>query len=157
MRNQTLIIIAAVGLLLAPLAMADETLAIIVNKNSPLENVTSSELVKIFRGEKSKAPDGTRFTVVMREPRSPEREAALRGIYQMSDQEYQKYFLQATFTGAVQAAPKKVTGASGVKSYISNNAGGIGYVKPGDVDGSVKVLKIDGKAPGESGYKLPND
>jgi hypothetical protein len=37
---------------------------------------------------------------------------------------------------------------------ISNLQGAIGYVRADEVDASVKVLRVDGLAPGDSGYRL---
>jgi ABC-type phosphate transport system substrate-binding protein len=129
-------------------------LAIIVNKSCSLDNVSRAELVKIFKGEKSKNPDGAKYVIIMRDSGSPERSAALRGIYSMSDAEYEKYFLQATFAGTVQAAPKVLTSSTGVCQFISSSPGAISYVGGGDADSSVKVVKVDGKAPGDAGYPL---
>jgi len=144
-------------LLGASLARADDKaddLAIVVGKNSTLSNVTLAELVKILREEKGKNADGVKFIVLAREPGSVERAAALKGIYQMTDAEYQKYFLQATFVGAVQAAPKVVSGAAATRQFVAANPGAIGYLRGSDVDDSVKVLKVDGKGPGDAGYGL---
>ena len=129
-------------------------LAIIVGKNSPLNNVTSEELAKIFRAEKPKGPDGVRFVITMREASSTERAAALAQIYKFGEDEYSKYFLQASFVGLVQSAPRALNGAGTVKQFVSITPGAIGYLRASDVDDSVKVLKVDGKAPGDDGYSL---
>jgi ABC-type phosphate transport system substrate-binding protein len=131
-----------------------DDLAIVVNKNSTLDNVTQAELVKILREEKSKSADGVRFVVLAREPGSAERSAALKSIFQMTEAEYQKYFLQATFVGAVQAAPKVVSGAAATRQFVAGNPGAVGYLRGSDVDDSVKVVKVDGKSPGDAGYSL---
>lgn len=132
---------------------AGDVLAIVTNKSTPLDSVTMPELLKIFREEKNRAGD-VRLVVAMREPGSPERAAALKYIYNLSDSEYSKYFLQATFTGAVQAAPKKVTGAAGMKAFVAGTPGAVGYIKASEVDDSVKVIKVDGKAPTDAGYPI---
>ncbi len=129
-------------------------LAIIVNKNSALDNVTSEELVKIFRAEKAKGPDGVRFAVTTREAGSAERAAALSQIYKMDVDAYSKYFLQATFVGLVQSAPRPLNGSATSKQFVSVTPGAISYVRGSDTDDSVKTLKVDGKSPGESGYPL---
>ena len=141
----------------ASLAMADDKgadLAVVVNKDTPLDNVDLATLAKIFKCEKVKASDSVRFAVAMRESGSPERAAALKQIYQMTDANYQKYFLQATFTGQVQAAPKKLGSVASLKQFVSNTPGAISYMRGSDLDDSVKVVKVDGKAPGEAGYGL---
>ena len=129
-------------------------LAIVVNSASPLENVTSSELAQIFKSLKTRDSAGARFVVGMRETGSAERAAALKGIYHMSDAEYEKYFLQATFAGTVQAPPKVLGGAGAVKQFVASAPGAISYLRAADADGSVKVLKVDGKAPGDAGYSI---
>lgn len=129
-------------------------LAIIVNKNNQLENVTGEELAKILRAEKAKGPDGVRFVVTMRETGSTERAAALAGIYKMSEDEYSKYFLQATFVGLVQSAPRQLNGSATTIKFVSATPGAIGYVRASEADDSVKTLKVDGKSPGDPDYKL---
>ncbi|PWU09383.1 MAG: hypothetical protein C5B50_27535 [Verrucomicrobia bacterium] len=129
-------------------------LAIVVNSASPLENVTSAELAQIFKSQKTRDSAGARYVVGMRETGCAERAAALKGIYQMSDSEYEKYFLQATFAGTVQAPPKVFAGAGAVKQFVASAPGAISYLRASDADSSVKVLKVDGKAPGDAGYPI---
>ena len=129
-------------------------LAIVVNRNSSLTDISSSELAKFFRAEKSKAPDGVKVVIVMQDAGRPERDAALRDIFRMSEGEYNKYFLQATFTGAVTSAPKALSNSRAVLKFVGEATGGVGYVKGDETDSSVKVLKIDGKSPGDAGYPL---
>jgi len=129
-------------------------LAIIVGKSSSLDSVSSADLAKIFRAEKAKGSDGVKFVLAMRDPGSPERVAVLSQIYQMTEAEYTKFFLQATFTGAVQSAPKQVSSAAAAKQLVSGTVGAICYVRGGETDDSVKVVKVDGKLPGEDGYPL---
>ena len=128
-------------------------LAIVVGKNSPLDNVSHAELTKIFRAEKGKGPDGVRFVILMREAGSPERTAALGDIYQMNEADYGKYFLQATFIGLVQAAPRQVNAAT-LRQLVAGTPGAIGYARASDVDDSVKIVKVDGHSPGEADYPL---
>ncbi len=129
-------------------------LAIIVGKSSALDTVTTADLAKILKAEKAKGSDGVKFALSVREAGSPERAALLGTVYQMTEAEYTKFFLQATFTGAVQSAPKQVAGAAGAKQFVSGTPGGISCVRGSDADDSVKVVKVDGKLPGEDGYPL---
>ena len=129
-------------------------LAIVVAKDRALDNLTSEDLKKIFRAEKSKGSDGVRFVILARDPGSPERNAALADIYQMEESDYSKYFLQATFIGLVQTAPKELSSPEAVRRYLAHAAGGIGYLRATDADDSVKIVKVDGKLPGEPGYAL---
>jgi len=129
-------------------------LAVIIGKSSQLDNVSSADLAKIFKAEKAKAPDGTRFVITMLATGLPERDAALKGIYGMSEAEYGKFFLQATFTGAVQAAPKNYPSAAALKQFVAATPGAIGYIRASDLDDTVKAVKVDDRAPGDADYKL---
>jgi ABC-type phosphate transport system substrate-binding protein len=131
-----------------------DQLAVIVGKTSSLEAVTTAELQKYFKAEKSKAPDGTKIVIVMQDVGRPERDAALRDIYKMGEAEYGDYFVGQTFTGAVKSAPRSFASPAAVKQYVAETPGAIGYVRASDADDTVKVLKVDGKAPGEADYSL---
>lgn len=130
-----------------------DQLAIVVSKTSPTEALTSAELQKVFRAEKGKDSGGNKFVILMHEAGQPARDAALRGIYKMSEADYNKFFLQATFTGAVQSAPKALPAAA-VKRLIAETPGAIGYLRADEIDDKLKAVKIDGHAPGEPGYGL---
>lgn len=133
---------------------ASGDLALIVPKASKLDDVSAADLAKYFKADKSKTPDGTKLVIVMQDVGRVERAAALKNIYHMSEAEYNDHFVEATFTGAVAAAPKALPSGAAVKKFITDTPGGLGYVSGGDLDDTIKVLKIDGKAPGDADYKL---
>jgi ABC-type phosphate transport system substrate-binding protein len=138
-------------------ARADDAaadLAVIVNKASKLSDVTSVDLAKYFKADKTKTPDGTKLVIVMQDPGHGAREAALKDIFKMSEEAYNEHFVEATFTGAVAAAPKSLPSAAAVKKFVAETPGAIGYVHASEADDSVKVLKVDGQAPGEAKYGL---
>jgi ABC-type phosphate transport system substrate-binding protein len=131
----------------------EEGLAIIVNKSNPIDNVSLTELRKIFMAE-TRWPSGHRVTVVMRQPGQDERATALRLIYRMSERDFNRYFLRGTFTGETQSVPNTLATAAGVGKFVFNVPGAIGYVRAGEVDDSVKVVQVDGRAPWDAGYPL---
>jgi ABC-type phosphate transport system substrate-binding protein len=94
----------------------------------------------MFLGDKSTWPNGKHVFLVMAAPGSAERAVILKNVYKMSEVEYAKYFLQATFTGTVSAPPKDASSATEVKQLVAGTPGAIGYVKEADVDSSVKVI-----------------
>jgi len=101
----------------------------------PLETVR-----RIFMGEKSSWVGGKHITVLMFAPGQAEREVVLREVFKMTESDYTKYFLQAAFTGRVQAAPKDLPSAAQMKAHLAANPNAIGYLKKEDVDDSVRVL-----------------
>ena len=129
-------------------------LVFIVNKTSPLDNLSSQDLRKVFLGERSQWPDGHRITLVMQESGQEEREVFLRLVCHMQEADYNRYMLQAVFTGSIQGGPRLLSSASGVTRFVSLVPGAIGYVYADETNDSVKVIKVDGVAPDGPRYKF---
>src|SRR5712675_2116145 len=75
------------------------SLAFIVNAENPLTDTSLADLRRMLRGEVTRWPNGRKVTVAMREPGQPERDAVLRLICRMSEPDFTRYLLQATFRG----------------------------------------------------------
>lgn len=113
---------------------------VVVNRSNPVGTLSREEVRKIFVGDKSLWPGGNRIAVLMFTTDQPERAIVLRELFRMNESDYVKYFLQAAFTGRVQAAPKELPSAAQMKARLAANPNAIGYLKKEDVDDSVKVL-----------------
>jgi len=131
---------------------AGENLAIIVNQANTVDNLSTAELRRIFLGTRGHWNSGRRITIVMMEPGQPERAAVLRQICQMSENEFSNHFLHGLFTGDVLVSPKILATPLGVRKFVFNVPGAIGYLRTSDVDASVKVVRIDERFPNEKGY-----
>jgi phosphate transport system substrate-binding protein len=130
-------------------------LAIIVNKSNPNDSLSFSELREYFMVERSNWSGGAgKVRVVMREPGEPEREAVLRLIYDMNEKDFNSYFLGKKFRGEILEEPRQRSSTPDMIKTISNLPGAIGYVRSDEVDASVKVIRVDGLAPGDAGYRI---
>jgi hypothetical protein len=138
-------------------ATAEQSLAIVVNTGNPVDGLSMKELRQIFMGERSHWPNGHRITLVVMEPGTPERRAVLREIYHMSEADFSRHFLHGLFTGELFVSPKTLATPVGVRKFIFNVPGAIGYLRASDVDHSVKVIHIDGRLPEDKDYKLEID
>lgn len=138
----------------ATAAGSDQVVAIIVNQSNSVENFSLAELRKIFLGERSHWPNGRRITLVMLDPAQPERKAVLREIYGMNERDLSQHFIQGVFTGAVFVSPKTLPSPAEVLRFVFNVPGAIGYLRASDVDGSVKILRVDGHLPEDKDYNL---
>jgi ABC-type phosphate transport system substrate-binding protein len=132
---------------------AAKSVVFIVNKANPIDDMTSSDLRKLFTSERSSWPDGKKVTLVMLDQGKKERETILRNLYRMSESDYAKFVLQAAFTGNARNDPKVLADGAGVVTFVSLVPGAIGYASADQVGASVKVLKVDGRTPGAPGYK----
>ncbi len=131
-----------------------EPLAIVVNRSNPLTEMSLADLRRVFRGQRSRWSNGRRVTLVMRDPGAAERNAILQSLYGVAEVEYRRTYLQAVFSGESSDAPKTLATSNGVLRFVYNVPGAIGYVRAREVDPSVKMLRIDGRLPGEPGYRL---
>jgi ABC-type phosphate transport system substrate-binding protein len=143
-----------VGATSGKLATANQNLAIIVNLANPIEDVSKVELRKIFLAERTYWPNGRRITLVMRAPGDPERKSVLREICQMNEEEFKNHFLHGLFTGEILVSPKILATPAGVRKFVFNVPGAIGFLRAEDVDATVKVISIDELLPGDKGYTL---
>ena len=136
-------------------AQPSNEIAVIVNKSNPVDDLPLSELREYFLAERGHWPNGGgKVRVVMLEQGLPARDAALRLIYNMSEKAYVSYFLGKKFRGETPDEPRRQSSPADVIKFVSFVSGAIGYVRPEEVDASVKVLRVDGLAPGDPGYKL---
>lgn len=130
-------------------------LAIIVNKSNPNDNLSFSDLREYFKVERGNwSGGGGKVRVIMREPGDPEREAVLRLIYDMNEKDFNSYFLGKKFRGEILEEPRQRSSTPDMIKTISNIQGAIGYVRADEVDASVKVIRVDGFAPGDAGYRI---
>jgi ABC-type phosphate transport system substrate-binding protein len=135
-------------------AQRTEPLAVVVNRANPTDDVSVAELRRIFRGQRSRWPSGRRVTLLMRDGAAPERAALLRFLYGLNEQDYRRGFIQAVFSGEASDAPRMLASANGMLRFVFNAPGAVGYVRASEVDSTVKVLRVDGRLPGEPGYRL---
>jgi ABC-type phosphate transport system substrate-binding protein len=140
-----------------PRGNPSQTLAIVVNRSNPIDNLSFGELRKIFLGERNHWQNGHRIAIAMLDYGQPERRAVLRLIYRMDENGYQNFLLRGMFRGDVFVAPKTLSSPMIVRKFVFNAPGAIGYLRTHDVDQTVKVLRIDGLLPQDRGYRLQID
>jgi len=161
-RSTTIVLVLAAAALLraapeASLAASppkQEGLAIVVNQSNAVDDLSLAELRAVFLGERSHWPNGRRITLVMMEQGQPEREAILREICRLSEADFRRRILQGLFTGEVLVSPKTLATPVGVRKFVFNVPGAIGYLRPEDVDASVKVIRVEGRLPSDTEYSV---
>jgi ABC-type phosphate transport system substrate-binding protein len=134
-----------------------EPLVIVVNRSNPVENLSFADLRNIFLGRRSHWVNGRRITLVMRDPGEAERKTILRDVCGMDEYEFKTLFLRGLYSGEILVSPKILSTPSGVRKFIFNVPGAIGYLRMSDVDTTVKVVRIDERNPTDKGYRLRVD
>jgi ABC-type phosphate transport system substrate-binding protein len=130
------------------------SLAIVVHKESAVENLSLQELRKIFLAEQQFWSDRSRITLLVRAPKSEERDFVLNTIYQMDEQQFRKYWIAKMFRAEVPRGPKIVFNTDMTRELVVAIPGSISFVAAKEATDDVRVLRIDGKLPSEDGYPL---
>jgi ABC-type phosphate transport system substrate-binding protein len=167
MKNRTVWLAAiSFGLMLAEIvacprgwAAAEGPIVVIVNASNPIDTLTLADLKKIFLSERSRWDTGKAVAPVVQVAGTPERVAFLKIVCHMSDADFNKYFVQAAFTGKDVTPPKEVPTGREVKSVVASSPGAIGFIRGLDFhgdgsDGGIKAVKVDGVNASDSAYKL---
>jgi len=131
-----------------------DAVALIVHRSNPVDALSSSELRRIFMLETQTWPNGRKITVVLREKGQPERAEALRLICRIGEADYDRHVLFQTFRGSVARGPRSIRTAAAMLRFVFNAPGAIGHVRSSELDGSTKVLRIDGWLPSDPRYPL---
>jgi len=128
--------------------------AVVVNSSNPVSNLTLADLRKIYFGDRQYWKGNLPVVLLMRSQGSREREVVLRVVFEMSEERYTKYWVAKVMRAEVSDPPASLYSFGMLQEGVRGNPGAIGYVNANDLRPGVKVLRIDGLLPGESGYSL---
>lgn len=134
-----------------PAAAQVSDVAVVVNSNNPAVTLSLGELRKIFSGEKRTWPGGSAIKLLVRTPGTHER-LVLMKLLGMSEGEYKQYWTTQVFRGEASSEPVVVFSNGMEKEAIVSIPGAIALMETRDVKPGVKVVKVDGVAPGAPGY-----
>jgi ABC-type phosphate transport system substrate-binding protein len=123
-------------------------MAVVVNKDNNVENVTSLHLSRIFRSEIKKWPDGKAVVLVLHKDSAGETETLERLIKMSADE--LKALIAAHKDSIIMADSD-----ADVLKIVQSTPSAIGLVDVRSVDNTINVVRVDGKLPMESGY-LPH-
>jgi hypothetical protein len=127
-------------------------LAVIVSKGSPLNELSSAQLTRMYLGDMVDFSGG-RLIPLNRSTGTEERQQFDRVVLGKSPDEMARYWIDRKIRGQ-SGAPKAVEPVDVYERVVSKLDGAIGYVRISDVRGDVKVLRIDGKGPTDPGYPV---
>lgn len=147
--------IATVAVLLfgaaIPLLAAMKNWAVIVAAGSKLQDVALADLSKYCKGTQKSWPDGRSFTLVVRNPDSPEMRGALEKLLAGGAAEAKPGAMKL---GEARSVLKVVESDEELIRVVGSTPGAVGLVDVYSINSSVKVLRVDGKLPFDAGYSL---
>jgi hypothetical protein len=151
------IIIAAAFLLLFALPSARPAggdIAVVVHPGVPVNALTFAEVRKLLSGDRQFWSNDLRVTLILRAPMARERDVVLKTIYQMTEAQFRQYWISKVFRAEVASGPKIVNSNQEATGLAGALPGSITFVDSTEVPRGLKILRVDGRLPGEPGYLL---
>ena len=161
-RTPTLLVLALtlmVGVLLPvgpPLsATAGNALAVIVHPSTSLTNISLARLRQTFRSEYAEDDAGKRLIPFNTKIGTSERIVFDRAVLGLEPGEVGRFWIQSPIRD--EGLPPRTLPAPLLAVRVAAAyPGAITYVRVSAVTSAVRVLKVDGKSPGQPGYLFPN-
>jgi ABC-type phosphate transport system substrate-binding protein len=129
-------------------------LAIVVHPDTPVSQLTFAELRQVFLGDRQYWTREIPVVLLIRAPSSAERDGVLKTIYQMSEPQFKQFWIAKIFRAETATPPKIVYSSDSTNQLVTAVPGAIAFMSASDVRPGLKVLRIDGRLPGEPGYRL---
>jgi hypothetical protein len=153
MRMRLALLLLAAALAGSSAARAGD-LAVVVNPRNPVSALSASELRDVILLEQQHWRGGGRIYLLLPETGTAEKDLLLRRALKMNDEQLRRLYLTKLYGGDIPAFPRTVTSAARARLLVGRAATALGFVDASAVDGSVKVLAIDGRRPGDAAYLL---
>ena len=128
--------------------------AIVVHRDVPIDNLTLSELRRLILGDREFWPGSLRVILLIRAPIAHERDVVLKNVCQMSEAQFRQHWIAKVFRAETALAPKIAYSAEMAVDLVNRFPGAITFMDASRVDRGLKVVRIEGRLPGEKGYQL---
>ncbi len=129
-------------------------IAIVVHPDTPVTDLRLADLRKVLLGERQYWSTNLPVVLLVRAPVARERDVVLKVIYQMTEVQFERYWIAKIFRAEAVSAPKIVYSNDMANELVTAIPGAIAFVSARDVRQGVKVLRVDGRLPGDPGYPL---
>ena len=127
--------------------------AVVVSARNPIANLRASELRQIFAGEKHTWSSGVVIRIFVRNPGTSERNALL-ALLGMTEKDYGRYWAAQVFRGEAQSMPTALPSNGMQREAVLLFPGAVALVNMEELKPGMKVVKVDGRIPGQLGYAL---
>ena len=129
-------------------------IAVVVHADTPVSDLSLAEVRRVLLGERQYWNSKLPVVLLIRAPVARERDVVLRVIYQMSETEFKQYWVAKIFRAEAASPPKIVYSNDMQLDLVSALPGAIAFVDSRNVRPGMKVIREDGKMPGDKDYAL---
>ena len=126
--------------------------ALIADGAFPTTGLSFRDVVGLSTGEIAEVR-GSRVTVLLPPKGTAARAVVLSRVYGMSESDFQQFWISRILRTTGGEVPKAVTTAQAVQ-LVSRIPGAMAFVDAAELPAGIRVLAIDGRRPGQDGYRL---
>ena len=134
----------------------DPILTVIVNRSNPVDSISNTDLRALLLGKMAQWANKQPVILVERESTSPTFRKTLQVVLHMTEGDYGRWILQQEFRGEKTPLIKTLTSDEGAGKFVFYVPGAVAITDgvPSLGSSEIKVLRVDGKLPGDPGYPL---
>ena len=128
-----------------------KNMAVVVSAGSKLADVPLADLTKLCKGAQKTWADGKNFTLVMKDPDSPDMHVVTQKLFGAAPGEAKAMIAKLNES---RLTVKIVENDEDLLRTVEATPGAAGIIDVYAINSSVKVLRVDGKLPFDLGYAL---
>ncbi|MFQ6607328.1 MAG: hypothetical protein ACE5EE_02190 [Fidelibacterota bacterium] len=151
MRNEKLWIFLLVMFFFATSDKTEAQIAVIVNESNSCDNLSTSELERIFLGKITTFSNGDQIVLVQFEPLSKQ---FYHKVLHKTPMKVRKHWINMVFSGGSGMPPKECSSLDQITKLFADHPGAISFVELSEVLEGMKVVSIDSKLPQDEDYPL---
>ena len=151
MKAGTVLLLALATLVPIPARAQQGPIAVIVHPSNPVSDLTADELRRLFAG--NTVMFGSRLRVALAETES-ERARFYRVALAMNEDRVKRQWISLVFAGEAATPPETFANVEDVKRFVASRPGAIAFIPAHAIDGTVKMVTIEGRAPTDPSYVL---
>jgi hypothetical protein len=137
-----------------PAMKSSGDVAVVVNTKNNASDISSSELGLYLAGEKRFWSGKSPVQLVLLQPGTRELDVPVEKLLKMKPLDFKGYWKSKVFRGEAQSEPTYVPSSGMAAQFSRDLSGALTLLAARDLPPDAKVLKVDGKFPGEPGYPL---
>lgn len=129
-------------------------IAVVVNPVNPETDVSLVHLRRLLLGDRRFWAGNVRVKLALRERGARERDRMLSVLADMDNRAFDEHWRAKVFRGEAAEEPLTLLSRDLIVEYVRGTPGALAFMMERDVPPQLKVLRVEGKLPGEHGYTV---
>ncbi len=138
-------------ILMFPVSSLFAQIAVVVNLQNSLENISLEKLSRIYEGRITRFDND--IDIVLGEEKNNS-EQFYRAVLDKNLSRVKKYWISFVLSGKSATPPEQLAGTEQVELFLKKNIGGICFIDKNKVTKNMKVISVNEKLPAEKGYPI---